>query len=183
MIETSAIKYKKAYVELSELLKRFPKEIFDKIPSKFIESMEEKKDSEYVWNYDESKSFEEQSLMVETKALFVKVYKDYLAGPEEKEKWEKYDKISKDYIEEEKAKLYDPSKIFEKEDVEVKTEPEKRVSNTQTASFATVIPTEPEKVKQNSDRQYLILMEEETTFQKIKKMFKEFVNKIFGKNK
>ena len=94
MIETSAIKYKKAYVELSELLKRFPKEIFDKIPSKFIESMEEKKDSEYVWNYDESKSFEEQSLMVETKALFVKVYKDYLAGPEEKEKWEKYDKIS-----------------------------------------------------------------------------------------
>ena len=80
--------------------------------------------------------------------------------------------ISKGYIEEEKAKQYDPSKVFEKK--------EERVSNTKTASFATVISTEEVK-KEVDNKQYLILMEEESTFTKIKKMFKEFLLKIFGK--
>lgn len=174
MIEAKAIEYKKAYVELGELLKRFPKEVFDKIPSNVLDNMESSKDKGYNWSYDETKSFDDQEIMVETKALFIQIYRKYLMAPEEQAKWEKYDQISKGYIEEEKAKQYDPSKVFEKK--------EERVSNTKTASFATVISTE-EVEKDVDNKQYLILMEEESTFMKIKKMFKEFISKIFGKKK
>ena len=75
MIDAKALEYKKAYVELSELIKRFPKESIDKIPTDVIDNIETSKDSEYSWDYDDTKMLEDQNIMVETKALFIRLYR------------------------------------------------------------------------------------------------------------
>ena len=86
MIDAKALEYKKAYVELSELIKRFPKESIDKIPTDVIDNIETSKDSEYSWDYDDTKMLEEQNIMVETKALFIRLYRKYLMEESENEK-------------------------------------------------------------------------------------------------
>lgn len=177
MIDAKALEYKKAYVELSELIKRFPKESIDKIPTDVIDNIETSKDSEYSWDYDDTKMLEEQNIMVETKALFIRLYRKYLMEESENDKWEQYDKISSSYIEEEKLKQFDPSKIF---DNKVNKFSAFNVSATSTAVSVTVIE---DVEKDDNDKKYLILMEEETWFEKVSQMFKGFIKKIFGKNK
>ena len=54
------------------------------------------------------------------------------------------------------------------------------MSATSTAVSVTVIE---DIEKDDNDKKYLILMEEETWFEKVSKMFKGFIKKIFGKNK
>ena len=161
MIETRKIEYKKAYVELYKMLLKLPKNDLGKIPENVMNNIKLSGDSSYNWEYDNNKDFETQDIMVETKALFVQIYRNYLMDPNEKEKWEKYDTICKNIIEEEKAKLYDPSKIFE---------------NTKEKSADNIIDT---TTSSDTEHKELMVVEEESFIQKISKMFKEIINKIF----
>ena len=107
--------------------------------------------------------------MIETKALIVQIYRNYLMDPSEKEKWEKYDVICKKVIEEEKVKKYDPSNVFGNSSSETRER------------IIRQMPIESTKVDENKN--YLILMEEESTFRKIINLFKEKFRKLFGKDK
>ena len=49
-----------------------------------------------IFVFDTKKGIFEQDLMTETKALHVEIYERYLAPPEEKQMWEKYDKYCED---------------------------------------------------------------------------------------
>lgn len=162
MIETKEVKHKKAYVELYKMLLNLPKTDFEKIPENIINNIKLSGDNSYNWEYDDSKNFENQDISVETKALFIQVYRHYLMDPSEKEKWEKYDIICKNKIEEEKAKKYDPSKIFENSKVENKE-----------------IIAETNTTAESAKNQELMVIEEESFIQKISKMFKDIINKIF----
>ena len=162
MIDSKVIEYKKAYVELIEILKRFPKEILEKIPSSVIDNLESQKDTSYEWMYDDSKEFENQEIKVETKALFVRLYREYIMDSSEKEKWDKYDIISKGIIEEEKAKKYDPLKIFES-------------SNIQSSIDSNIS-------EEINTKQELMVVENESFVSRITKLFKEFILKIFKKS-
>lgn len=167
MIETKKIQYKKAYVELYKMILNLPKKDYEKIPEDVLNNIKLSGDESYTWEYDSNKDFENQNLMVETKALFVQLYMNYLMNPSEKEKWEKYEKICKNMIEEEKNKQYDPSKIFEtnkKEIIEDISETNISVSN-----------------DDSSQNKELMIIEEENFIQKISKMFKEIINRIFRK--
>ena len=82
--------YEKAYLELYELIKRIPLKDRIKIPNDFIEFLKDNMNSNYTFEYDESKNLLDQDIMVETKALLVQLYENYLAKPEEKEFWDKY---------------------------------------------------------------------------------------------
>ena len=82
--------YEKAYLELYELIKRIPLKDRIKIPNDFIEFLKDNMNSNYTFEYDESKNLLDQDIMVETKALLVQLYENYLAKPEEKEFWNKY---------------------------------------------------------------------------------------------
>lgn len=163
MIETKEIKYKKAYVELYKMLLNLPKNDYEKIPENIMNNIKLSGDSSYSWEYDNSKNFENQDISVETKALIIQVYRNYLMDPSEKEKWEKYDVICKNKIEEEKAKKYDPSKIFENSKVE-----------SQETTVETTTTTE-----ESTQGQELMVIEEESFIQKISKIFKDIINKIF----
>lgn len=173
MIESKVLEYKKAYVELDAIIKKLPQNIINKIPSNIIENIENSKAQDYSWSYDDSKELENQSLMVETKALFVQLYKNYFADQSEKEKWEKYDKTTQDFIEDQKREKFDPSKIFE-------TNPSVS-NNNESLNSSTIIDNASNSI--NSENKDLILSENETIFQKISNLFKSLINKIFNKNK
>lgn len=84
--------YKKAYLELYEIIKKISLEDKRKIPEDFIEYLKDNMDTNYSFKYDNTKSLLEQNIKVETKALLVKLYENYLAKPEEKNFWNQYNK-------------------------------------------------------------------------------------------
>ena len=113
-------KYYKAYNEVIEILKYVPKEEKEKIPNEIIKMFEEKMDKNYLFKYDESKSFEEQELLIETKAIFANIFRDYWATPEQKEKIlakQNYDRMK---AEEAKREKYNPDNLFIKKENDTK---------------------------------------------------------------
>ena len=69
-------------------------------------------DQEYKFTLDKEKDILNQQYRIETKALFLELYEKYLAPKEERELWNKYDKICNNMIEDEKRIKYDTEKIF-----------------------------------------------------------------------
>ena len=112
MTKEKSLKYKKAYVELYEILKVLDKEQKEKIPQNFINNISNNMDKYYKFEFDMSKGIFEQELMVETEALLVEIYERYLAPSEEKEMWQKYDRFCLNKIEEKKKEKYKQD-IFE----------------------------------------------------------------------
>ena len=124
MVNTKELIYKKAHVELYEVIKRLSQEELEKIPQNFIDNLKNSLDTEYEWNYDDQKSLEEQDFLVETKALLVEMYERYLCPEDKKEFWNKYDRICLNIIEEKKREKYNTNNIFKNNKVVTKTVPE-----------------------------------------------------------
>ena len=81
---------RKAYTELDELLKIFPKTYIDKIPVKLLETFKELKLENYKVNIDFNKPLEEQRLLRETVVLLaILQYNFWCDSPEEKEELKK----------------------------------------------------------------------------------------------
>lgn len=78
--------YQCAYVEIIEILKHVPREMVNKIPKERIKFWKAKKDKEYVFEYDESKSLREQNIMRETEIIYANIFKEYWATEEDKAK-------------------------------------------------------------------------------------------------
>ena len=78
--------YQCAYVEIIEILKHVPREMVNKIPKERIKFWKNKKDKEYVFEYDESKSLRQQNIMRETEIIYANIFKEYWATEEDKEK-------------------------------------------------------------------------------------------------
>ena len=112
MLSSERSEYQKAYVELYELIKKLSKDEKDKIPNAFLKNLKDNMDSEYKFKIDDKKSILDQEYKIETKALFVELYEKHLASNEEKEFWNRYDKICFNMIETEKKKRYDTKNIF-----------------------------------------------------------------------
>ena len=110
--------YSKAYKEVMEILNFVPKESVDKIPQTMIDTFKAKMDNDYDFKVDINKSFEEQDLLEETKAIFANIFRDYWATPYQKERIEAKEKYDRQKLEEEKAKKYNPNDIFKKKNVE-----------------------------------------------------------------
>ena len=107
--------YPKAYKEVIEVLKYVPKESFDKIPQTMINTLNKKMDKNYEFSIDIDKSFEEQELLDETKAILANIFRDYWATPYQRERIlakERYD--LENLLEEEKREKYNPDNIFKK---------------------------------------------------------------------
>ena len=111
--------YSKAYKEVIEVLNFVPKESVDKIPQTMIETFKAKMDKDYDFKVDINKSFEEQDLLDETKAIFANIFRDYWATSYQKERIEAKEKYDRRKLEERKRALYNPNSIFEKEPINV----------------------------------------------------------------
>lgn len=94
--------YSKAYKEVIEILKYVPKESVDKIPQTMLDTFNSKMDNSYNFSVDINKSFEEQELLEETKAILANIFRDYWATPYQKERIEEKEKYDRQKMEEEK---------------------------------------------------------------------------------
>lgn len=101
--------YKKAYKEVVEILKFVSKENVDKIPKEMLDMFEEEQDKEYNFKVDTTKSFEEQLLLEETKAIFSNVFRDYWANDYQRKVIIEKENMDRIKWEEEK---YDPKDLF-----------------------------------------------------------------------
>lgn len=151
MNKEKEFEYKKACVELNEILNKLPKEQSSKIPNNFRVNLIENMDHNYKFCFDDSKGILGQNIMTETEALLVGVYEKYLAPDEEKELWSKYNKICLNEIENKKRKNFNPNDVFQKRNVEKKS------------------------VNSNTGE---IVVYKEQFWNKVKNIFKEIINKI-----
>lgn len=101
--------YKKAYKEVVEILKFVSKENVDKIPKEMLDMFEEEQDKEYNFKVDTTKSFEEQLLLEETKAIFSNIFRDYWANDYQRKVIIEKENMDRIKWEEEK---FDPKDLF-----------------------------------------------------------------------
>lgn len=122
--------YSKAYKEVIEILNFVPKESVDKIPQTMIDTFKAKMDNDYDFKVDINKSFEEQDLLDETKAIFANIFRDYWATPYQKERIKAKEKYDRQKIEEEKREKYNADNLFSKGKTNNKEEePEESITN------------------------------------------------------
>ena len=118
--------YAKAYKEVIEILNFVPKESVDKIPETMLKVFRTKMDKNWDFKVDINKSFEEQELLDETKAIFANIFRDYWATPYQKERIEAKERYDRQKIEEEKEEKYNPDDLFKKKKMETNKESEEK---------------------------------------------------------
>ena len=104
--------YSKAYKEVYEILKNIPEEDLNKIPEEIREVFESKQDLNYDFKIDPKKTFEEQNLLDETKAILANMYRDYWATDYQRERILEKERNDREKIEQEKREKYNPDDIF-----------------------------------------------------------------------
>ena len=106
------MKYEKCLVELDEIFKYLKDEEKRNIPYEMRKAIKEKKDKHYHWNYDESKTLNEQNINRKTIAMLSYLNMEYLLNEKQKKLMEEIHKFNEKKIEKEKSKKYNPDSIF-----------------------------------------------------------------------
>lgn len=127
--------YPKAYKEVIEILKYVPKESVGKIPQTMLDTFNAKMDNTYNFSIDINKSFEEQELLEETKAILANIFRDYWATPYQKERIQAKERYDWQKIEEEKKNNYNYD-IFKKNN---------KIDNKENESIENNLPIEVKK--------------------------------------
>lgn len=107
-------RYAKAYTEVLEIVKHFPKEEYNKIPAEKIEFYKENMDKNYIFLINPELELEKQNISPEANAIIVNLYFNYFATEEQKNKMEKILDLNQKREEQEKIEKYNPDNIFKK---------------------------------------------------------------------
>ena len=119
MIKTS---YAKAYTEVLEIIKYFPKEEYDKIPAEKIKFYENNMDQDYIFTINPELDLSEQNISPEANAIIINLFTDYFATEEQKSKIKNILEENSQKEELEKRERYNPDNIFKKDIKEEKVE-------------------------------------------------------------
>lgn len=101
-----------AAVEFNCILENSSKTIIEKIPIKFLNFMKEIASTTYEFNYDKSKSLNEQNLKSETRGLIALVYQDYICNDDERKEYIQKSQMFANKMEDLKREKYNPDNIF-----------------------------------------------------------------------
>lgn len=88
------------FVELDEVLKNLIPDELAKIPQDLRCKIENAKDKNYKWNYDDSKTLKEQNLNRKTIAMLSYINMKFLMTDEEKNLMEKYHELNEKKVKE-----------------------------------------------------------------------------------
>ena len=102
----------KAYVEVIELLKFFSAEQVKQIPETKLKVFFKYRAESYSYKIDETKSFFEQDMMPETKAIFTILFEDYWATDEQRKVLKQKESEAFKELEDKKRSLYNPDDLF-----------------------------------------------------------------------
>lgn len=116
------MKYEKCLVELDEILKHLSNEDLKKIPYEIRKAINEHKDKNYNWKYDEHKELNQQTIDRQTIAMLSYINMEYLLNKEQKLLMHKIHTFNENKAEEEKSKKYNPKNIFKNTFVNEKKE-------------------------------------------------------------
>lgn len=108
-------KYAKAYVEVLEMLKYFPKEEYDKIPREKIKFYKENMDENYIFTINPEISLEQQNISLEANAIIINLFIDYFATEKQKNKIKEILELNQNKSENEKKEKYNPELLFKKQ--------------------------------------------------------------------
>ncbi len=106
------IEFAKRLVEVDEVIKYLSVENIQKIPENIRIMIKNKKDKNYIWNFDESKKLNEQNLPRDTIAILSYLKMKYLLNDEQRAFMDRIHRINEQKIEEEKRNKYDPNNVF-----------------------------------------------------------------------
>ena len=106
--------YAKAYKEVLEIIKLFPKEEYIKIPKEKIEYFKKNMDNSYDFSFNPEFDLLDQDISKETKAIIIALYQDYFATEDEKREIESVLNENELRIEKEKSINYNPDELFNK---------------------------------------------------------------------
>ncbi len=106
--------YSKAYTEVLEIIKYFPKEEYSKIPLEKIEFYKKNMDKDYHFTINPEIDLDKQNISMEANAIMVNLFKDYFANEQQKLKIEQILDLNQEKKEQEKREKYNPNDIFKK---------------------------------------------------------------------
>ena len=110
------VDYSKRLVEVDVILNHLNKENYDKIPEDIIKTIEENKDKDYIWEYDETKTLKEQGLNRDTIIFLSYINMEYLLTPEQKELMEEIHNNNEKLAEDLRQTKYGADDLFKKND-------------------------------------------------------------------
>ena len=112
MVKEKYYVYPKAFKEIREIIKFFPKSEYRKIPKSFINFIEENMDINYNYIVEHVDDFQNQEMLDETKIILSIIYIDYISSSEVKEQIYKIENF--ELLQEEKRirEKYNPDNIF-----------------------------------------------------------------------
>ena len=104
--------YNQRLVEVDEVLKHLSQEYYDKIPTELISIIKNNMDSNYTWDYIETKPLSEQKLPKETIAILSYINMEYLLTSVQKEELENINKKNELKTQNILYEQYNPDNIF-----------------------------------------------------------------------
>lgn len=104
--------YANAYKEVLIVLDNLIKEDYEKIPKEYIEFLTANSNHDYEFKYDNSKTFEEQDLLDDTKYILFGLFEKFWANETQKEKIKTFRNTYYNKVEEEKRKIYNSNDIL-----------------------------------------------------------------------
>lgn len=114
--------YACAYKEVIELLKYFSLEDVKKIPEDLLKVFLVNMDKDYKFTVDEGKTFEEQTILEETKVIFAIIFRDYWATDYQRQRILAKEENDRRKMEEAKAKKYNTENLFKKKQITMPAE-------------------------------------------------------------
>lgn len=106
--------YREAFAEVLKVLNYADKNLTIKIPSRFIDFLEENKDPNYIVKIDFTNDNWENTIKEETQAILALIYRDYIVSPEKRKELIAEETNVQQRIENEIKEKYNPDNIFSK---------------------------------------------------------------------
>ena len=105
--------FSNALAEVNNILKYFPRSIYEKIPQSIIDNIQNKMNKTYKTKpLDDSKTLDEQDILEETKQILAMIYRNYIISDELKENYISEEREISAKLENEKRLKYNPDNIF-----------------------------------------------------------------------
>lgn len=108
----SEIEKNNSYSEVFAILNKLCIEDYNKIPKEIIKAIEINRNPSYIFEYDTSKTLDEQNVSKYAKTIIAILFRDYWASPNQREKILKKEEQDSLLDELEKQKIYSYDNLF-----------------------------------------------------------------------
>ena len=129
--------YADACTEVYTILSYLNENEYKKIPNNIIKVIENNRNLEYVYKYNEELELKQQELLKETKAILFNLFRDYLCTEKQREIIKKQQAEERKDNELKKIELYGSKEIFKKQEKELSVE-EMKQENTDIKNISMV---------------------------------------------